>query len=390
MLTNCLGAVFDWFFKMSGVVLYLLHLHRFIMRMNRRSPKVLVFHACEEAESDFLRGLRVNTTPARLRAQLDYLTRHYRVIPLDRLGAAGCPDYAVVLTFDDGYLSVKRNALPLLRERGLPATAYVVTDVIGNRRMVWVNELNWFLHRHPAVARPIAARYLGGRATTSVPATIERARQRYEPVRMDALLAELRSAAGVDVRRLYGDSRLYLDWQDVEEMCGQGITFGNHTATHPNLARLTEAQQHGELVRARAALAGWSGAANSLAYPFGNHNAISRALAQNLGFESVMAVGGVNRPLDRYGIARVVVFGGSAPLIFAELEVLAPVKALIRSAVSRLRTNAVRLAGRVGRPAAGHRAPPAVTAPRPALARAPAGAGRARAGAGRPTCALPR
>ena len=71
----------------------------------------------------------------------------------------------VAITFDDGFRSVYEHAWPLLRERGLWATCYLVTDVIDNKALIWLNELNWFLHRHGPVARPIISEWLGlGRA----------------------------------------------------------------------------------------------------------------------------------------------------------------------------------------------------------------------------------
>jgi peptidoglycan/xylan/chitin deacetylase (PgdA/CDA1 family) len=70
-------------------------------------------------------------------AQLDWLARNdYRVIPLSQLlgflqGKEALPKRSVVITMDDGYDSVHRHALPLLRKHGFPATLFVYTDFIG-------------------------------------------------------------------------------------------------------------------------------------------------------------------------------------------------------------------------------------------------------------------
>jgi peptidoglycan/xylan/chitin deacetylase (PgdA/CDA1 family) len=70
-------------------------------------------------------------------AQLDWLARNdYRVLPLSQLqgfleGRQPLPQRSVVITFDDGYESVHRHALPLLRRYGFPATLFVYTDFIG-------------------------------------------------------------------------------------------------------------------------------------------------------------------------------------------------------------------------------------------------------------------
>lgn len=54
---------------------------------------------------------------------------------LDRLDA-GDARPSVVLTFDDGFEDVYRNAWPLLRERGLPFTVYLASGFVG-RTMTW-------------------------------------------------------------------------------------------------------------------------------------------------------------------------------------------------------------------------------------------------------------
>jgi peptidoglycan/xylan/chitin deacetylase (PgdA/CDA1 family) len=70
--------------------------------------------------------------------QMDWLARNdYRVIPLSQLtafleGRRPLPQRAVVITIDDGYESVHRIALPLLRKYGFPATLFVYTDFIGS------------------------------------------------------------------------------------------------------------------------------------------------------------------------------------------------------------------------------------------------------------------
>jgi peptidoglycan/xylan/chitin deacetylase (PgdA/CDA1 family) len=74
---------------------------------------------------------------ANFAAQLDWLARNdYHVIRLSQLvafleGKRPLPKRSVVITFDDGYESMVRHALPLLRKYGFPATLFVYTDFIG-------------------------------------------------------------------------------------------------------------------------------------------------------------------------------------------------------------------------------------------------------------------
>jgi peptidoglycan/xylan/chitin deacetylase (PgdA/CDA1 family) len=82
-------------------------------------------------------GGKMVVSPAHFAQQLDWLARNdYHVIPLAQLvgyleGKQPLPKRSVVITIDDGYESVHRYALPLLRKHGFPATLFVYTDFIG-------------------------------------------------------------------------------------------------------------------------------------------------------------------------------------------------------------------------------------------------------------------
>ena len=82
-------------------------------------------------------GGKMVVSPTNFAQQLDWLARNdYHVIRLTDLvaylkGEQALPRRSVVITIDDGYESVYRHALPILRKHGYPATVFVYTDFIG-------------------------------------------------------------------------------------------------------------------------------------------------------------------------------------------------------------------------------------------------------------------
>jgi peptidoglycan/xylan/chitin deacetylase (PgdA/CDA1 family) len=318
-----------------GILLYWARLHHAVIHAGRRRVRVLCYHACEAQEHDWIAGLGSNTPPTRLEAHLDYLRQHYTVVSLDQLEGGDHPDRAALITFDDGYRSVYSFAFPLLRARGLPATVYLVTRAVDNQALVWVNELNWFLRRHGAVARAPATERLGLPSAASVNAIIDAARDRFDPELVASLLGELRRRVGCEAEALAADASLYLTWDQVLEMAAGGITFGSHTATHPNLARLGESAQREEMRAARDALRAHGLPCTSLAYPFGDCSSASRRLAVQEGYRSVMEVGGGNQRLDPLRIGRVSPRSATHAAFFAELEVVAAVVAWLKGLRAR-------------------------------------------------------
>lgn len=83
------------------------------------------------------RNSRMVLPPEKFEAQLEYLKRHdYTVIRLADVpdflaGKRALPARSVVITFDDGHVSVHQYAFPLLMKYGYPATFFLYTDFLG-------------------------------------------------------------------------------------------------------------------------------------------------------------------------------------------------------------------------------------------------------------------
>lgn len=126
MVLNSLASASSWVGKLSGV-------RQVVGRSGwrRRRLLILCYHGISLAdEHQWNSGLYVSReTFAR---RLDLLEQHKcAVLPLgeavERLHRGDLPERAVALTFDDGYFDFLRQAWPLLREHGFPATVYLTT-----------------------------------------------------------------------------------------------------------------------------------------------------------------------------------------------------------------------------------------------------------------------
>jgi peptidoglycan/xylan/chitin deacetylase (PgdA/CDA1 family) len=313
-----------------GVLIYHLGLASLLIRLNCGAPKVLMYHACDDQETDFTRGLSINTTPAQFGSHLEFLRRHYEVMSLEELLEKSGTGPRVSITFDDGFRSFYENAWPLLLERGLSATCYLTTDIIGNEAMIWINEVNWFLRRHANLSRPVVARRLGMERDCRVEVFTATFIERFDRELIRQVLDELRTVVGVDGRVLARDHLLYLDWQQVGELSRAGIRFGNHTASHPPLAALPLEEVRDEIRKAALALSHLPGAGTSLAYPFGSRSDRVRTVALELGNRSLLEVEGINAPLDPTRIGRIKVRDFSVGGLFAHMEIVEPVKASLK------------------------------------------------------------
>jgi hypothetical protein len=84
--------------------------------------------------------------------QLEYLTAHYRIVPLATIAenpgrGEGLRSLAAI-TIDDGYRDAYDIAFPILRRYRVPATVFVVTDFVGRRAWLWTDKMRYLLQRN--------------------------------------------------------------------------------------------------------------------------------------------------------------------------------------------------------------------------------------------------
>ncbi len=106
-------------------------------RIRRKRAVILGYHGvANSSRKDDLFLLQL--PPARFRAQLEMMLeagfRFTTVAELAREAAGGAPPPGIAaVSFDDAMRNLHLNALPILRELGIPATVYVPTDWLGGR-----------------------------------------------------------------------------------------------------------------------------------------------------------------------------------------------------------------------------------------------------------------
>jgi peptidoglycan/xylan/chitin deacetylase (PgdA/CDA1 family)/glycosyltransferase involved in cell wall biosynthesis len=176
---------------------------------------VLMYHRVGPALRDIDPGLTVE--PGRFRKQLGWLKRNgYETISASdllarRLEDKPLPEKPVLLTFDDAYADLVEHAFPMLREHGFTATVFVVTGEIGGRN-------SWDIKQGSAPIRCMSA-------------------------------------------------------DDILRWSEEGIEFGAHSRTHPDLNTLPAAGLEEEITGSGRDLAAILGEfPGSFAYPFGNYN----------------------------------------------------------------------------------------------------------------------
>lgn len=261
--------------------------------------------------------------------QMKYIRRNYRVLSLrqmvDELGNPSAPGQSVVVTFDDGYLGTYTEAFPILKDYAIPATVYLAAGAIESGEVPWYDRIFLQFQQAPKDLD----------LTLEVPKHFRLATFADRVDAATAVVMYLRTLPD-ESRRSWCESfeRLVpvsssnllgsmMNWNQVQEMLREGISFGCHTMTHPVLSRLTPDAVRQEVAESKWLIENRLGVqVDDFAFPFGKPRdcgSIGRADLSQLGLHTAMTtILGVNEPGgDTFRLRRMVQGNESSIAMFA-------------------------------------------------------------------------
>jgi peptidoglycan/xylan/chitin deacetylase (PgdA/CDA1 family) len=280
-----------------------------------------------------------------LRRQFTLLRRTANVVALDRALddlAAGreLPPRAVALTFDDGYRDNLDLAVPILEELGLPATFFLIPDVLDRHVAPWWERVGhaFTVSERDRLDWDGTTWSLAGDAATL---TRDQINGRLKRLRQDERMAEVddivdRLLPNEADRKAVDD--LFLDWDGARELARRA-SVGGHSTDHAILANEPADVQARNLLDGRRALErGLERSVELLAYPNGTADDFDDATtdaARAAGFRcGVTTIPGWNSvDADVFRLRRQVVHPERG---------LAGFKPVVRQAVVELRERAAR------------------------------------------------
>ncbi len=185
--------------------------------------------------------------------QIKYLNKNYALMPISEIYAKiargeRLPANTAAITFDDGFANNYTLAYPLLKAMNIPATIYIVTDLIGTDKLLWLDEL--FLLFLETTQKEIDLRSLGLRRFNLAG---KRSKQSsffhicehlkgIPPAHKDKILDRIRAHLSQHKNpATFGHHFKLLTWEQVQTMNrSRVIEFGAHSCTHEILSQLED------------------------------------------------------------------------------------------------------------------------------------------------------
>lgn len=140
---------------------------------------------------------------------------------IDKLYEGRLPERSVALTFDDGFFDFYRQAHPLLKKYGMPATVYLTTYYCDDNRPVFDVMLAYLLWKGRSAGREAAWRMMKEKSANMSASD------------KDLLLRGLARELGVDYHSIVGRRILHLmNPSEAAELARDGVDIQLHTHRH--------------------------------------------------------------------------------------------------------------------------------------------------------------
>ena len=211
-------------------------------------------------------------------AHIAYLRKRFTIVSLEELldlwgtnRLKNNQSYCVI-TFDDGWKDNYQFAFPVLMKYRVPATIFLATEFIGTTRWFWPDQMMLLLekgrqHTTGAADRKASSTILAETIGVMLSEAdgIFRRVESGDPIDPDAIIEFCK---GVEVdkvhqiidrlsRALHMDlptHRVLLNWDEVREMAGKGVTFGSHSISHRIMTQIPLSEVKTELIDSRKAM----------------------------------------------------------------------------------------------------------------------------------------
>lgn len=274
---------------------------------SNRNYAVLCYHRISEnnktlSKNNPLSGLEVHQSV--FEEQIKFLKNNFLMLSLNQLKSHisnNSKDFAISITFDDGYLDNINLALPILEKYKVPAAIFVITRFLEQNDFMWWYFLWENLNKQNFIYKNSKKIYIKNH-TDRVNLFGEISKEVIN-LNYNSQKTYLSNIFSEQLEFNYKD--LIFDFNQLKELSKNDlIEIGSHTLTHAKLTSLSEEQIVNELTQSKIILEEKiNKSVDFLAYPYGSINEVNSRiiqLAKQAGYKMAFSTKRSSEQLDNY------------------------------------------------------------------------------------------
>jgi len=259
------------------------------------------------------------------KSQIKYITENYNVISLNKYidfcnKGKKLPPKSIIITIDDGYKSNYTLAFPILRDLDIPATIFLTTDFIDNKKFIWVDRLEYAINNTNLTELKLK---IGENELCFPLTTIQhkifcdqyiRAKLKLmKDLYIEEVIQQIEDKLQCKIYETQNVPEIYnpLEWKEVSEIINSSkVNFGSHTHKHLILARYDNELIRKELLQSKNIIEKETGIKTRLfCYPngaLGDFNAKTKQILKESGYSCALTTvrGMNNKNSDLYELKR--------------------------------------------------------------------------------------
>ncbi len=200
----------------------------------------------------------ITVSPTKFHKQINYLfSKNFKFLIMDKYieDFFISNDKKVVISFDDGYADNLWFAFEILKEFGISPIIYLTVSYIGTNILF----------------------------------------PRYKEMLKDR----------------------FLNWKEVSEMVNNGVEFGSHTLTHPDLTKIDKKQAEKEIIESKKIIEDKIGKETKFfCYPYGNFNSEIIEIVQKAGYKGAVVNRKKNMEITKFTLPRIGIYSHNNNFIY--------------------------------------------------------------------------
>lgn len=233
-----------------------------IIALRPNSPLLPYYHVVNDEDPQHIKHLYACRKVADFTRDLDFLLRHYVPISLEDVynwlrHNKNLRQKSFHLTFDDGFRECYDIIAPILKKKGIPATFFLCSDFIENKRLFFRNKVSLLLDEF---GNKIGESKEKGLAEVLLQHGIV-----YQGFRQSLMAVSYENSsildmiAGVleyDFDDYLRNYKPYLSLIQVEDLAKDGFAIGSHSVDHPLYGDISLEKQIQQTKEGMAAIEG--------------------------------------------------------------------------------------------------------------------------------------
>jgi peptidoglycan/xylan/chitin deacetylase (PgdA/CDA1 family) len=250
-----------------------------LQRLTGVIPLIPYYHGVSDDEVPHVKHLYQFKNVKQFRKDLETFLKYYQVIDLRDLVSnlrtgRPLPKNSLLLQFDDGFREVYDVVAPILWEKGVTATFFLISAFLDNMGMAYSNKASLLIERlteHGAnaydkqLSKILADWKISGTSVTTALLSVDYAKK--------DVLDVIASVLEYDFTAYILKSRPYLTSEQVHKLIGMGFTIGAHSVDHPKYSQIPlQEQLHQTRMSIRFLRERFSLDYDAFAYPNGDDN----------------------------------------------------------------------------------------------------------------------